>query len=205
MSAMFLPNLARLSLAAPTAMHAGEPTMSLWGRLPHEIEVKIAKLVLVSFVGFPQSSPLKPDRTSLHALRSMRQSFMTALDPIRLLYKTMDSVHHADAFVEGVLLILEAMTERHQMGRLGNAFLAGKVRRGCDRVLPDMNQSLHYYNAIVKRFAAMLQTGKLSPLKFQIDGWRVMFLVRIFRSASATAALRRPPPLIDILSNALRV
>lgn len=164
-------------------MIAGEPMVPLWDRLDFEIERKIAMLVVASIVAargdgddaFILTDPHRhalersQDLRRLYKLRLMRKSFSTALHPVRLLNKSMKSPDHADAFVTGILLILEQTATRNEMSICFSANIYKTVYNGSGfpeaSQFPEpgrKNHSAKYYNALNQNIAAMLQNGQLS-------------------------------------------
>ena len=191
-----LPGVAMLAGVTP---RRSESTMSLWDMLPFDIESMIAMLFVARIIGVngtgiegdtrigiagPNSVEREQNLQRLYALRRMRKSFCIALRPIHLLYKSIQSADHANAFVKGILLILEQMTEPKEMCSSFGSCMYFTVYGGCTQKrihLEDPgNQSASYYNALNENIAAMLQNEQLSSSKFQ-PGWRVGIIMKIFR------------------------
>ena len=177
-----------------------EPTMSLWDMLPFDIESKIAMLFVARIIGVngtgiegdmhlgtvsPHGTEREQNLQRVYAWRLMRKSFCIALRPIRLLYKPIQSAHHANAFVKGFLLILEQLTEPKEICSYFRCCMYNTVWLGCTRKRihweDQGNQGASYYNALNENIAVMLENEQLSLSKFQPSGWRVRFIVNSFK------------------------
>ena len=173
--------------------------MSLWDMLPPDIEMNIAMMLVASIVGIngkafegdPRAGTVSPNCKErvqnlqiLRAWRLMRKSFCIALRPIHLLYKPIQSAHHANAFVTGLLLILEQLAVPKEACTYFWCSMYNTIWLACSqkRTHPDDQgaQSASYYNALKQNVAVMLENDQLSLSKFQPLGWRVRFLVRTF-------------------------
>ena len=201
--------------------------MSLWDMLPAEIEVNIASMLVMrivtmngkAFVGDTRAGTVSPNckerAENLQLLRTwrlMRKSFYIALRPIHILYKPIQSAHHANAFVTGLLLILEQLTRTKEMSTYFYSSMYNTVWMACaqKRLLPGDHgaQSASYYNALKENIAFMLENGQLSSSKFQPSEWRVRFLVASFKALDRFYVdhYSHPPlpKLIDMINQTVR-